>query len=60
MAEGLTQLLGDPNLREMLARMAKLRVRAEYSREAFRRKMGAFYEVVEREVRMRRRGGRAA
>jgi glycosyltransferase involved in cell wall biosynthesis len=53
MAGGILRLIGDPELRTMLARMAKLRVRAEYSREAFHRKMGAFYEIVEREVRAR-------
>ena len=61
LAAGLAKLLGDPDLRTRLADAATQRVRAEYSREAYRRKMAAFYDAIERELRLSRdRGALAA
>lgn len=57
MADGLVRLLEDPGLRSRLARAAKQRVRAEFSRDAYRRKMMAFYSAVERELGRRGGGG---
>jgi glycosyltransferase involved in cell wall biosynthesis len=61
MAGGLATLLADPALGARLACAAVQRVRAEYSREAYRRKMTAFYAAIERELRLSRdRGALAA
>jgi glycosyltransferase involved in cell wall biosynthesis len=49
-ADGLVRLLRDAELRTMLGKIARLRVRELYSREAFRRKMNSFYDLVEREL----------
>jgi glycosyltransferase involved in cell wall biosynthesis len=46
-ADGLVRLLSEPHLRTELARNAKQRVRQKYSREAFERKVHAFYDDVE-------------
>jgi glycosyltransferase involved in cell wall biosynthesis len=58
--EGLTRLLADPALGARLAWAATQRVRAEYSREAYRRKMTAFYDAIERELRVSRERGAVA
>jgi glycosyltransferase involved in cell wall biosynthesis len=50
LGEGLVRLLNSDDRGASLAREAKRRVRAEFSREAFHRKMAAFYARVEREV----------
>jgi glycosyltransferase involved in cell wall biosynthesis len=50
MADGLVRLLDDPVLRTRLARAAMQRVRLEFSRDAYRRKMTAVYDAVEREL----------
>lgn len=59
-ADGLVNLLRDAELRLMLAKIARLRVRELYSREAFQRKTNSFYDLVERELALfhRRRSGR--
>jgi glycosyltransferase involved in cell wall biosynthesis len=44
--EGLLRLLRDPRLRQQLAHNAREHVRAEYSREAFARKVNGFYDAV--------------
>jgi len=60
-SDGLLTLLADPALGARLACAATQRVRAEYSREAYRRKMTAFYDAIERELRLSRdRGALAA
>jgi glycosyltransferase involved in cell wall biosynthesis len=51
MGEGLARLLRDAALRERLATAAKARVREEFSHDAFRRKVTAFYDEVERALR---------
>lgn len=48
MAEGLVRLLADETVRRELAGAARRRVAEEYSPEAFRRKLGRFYEPLER------------
>jgi len=48
--EGLVRLLAAEDRGAALARAARRRVRAEFSRDAFRRKMAAFYAEVEREL----------
>ena len=61
MADGLAQLLADPALRARLVRAAAHRVRSEFSRDAYRRKMTAFYDAVERQLQHARgRGALAA
>ncbi|MBD3162367.1 MAG: glycosyltransferase [Candidatus Eisenbacteria bacterium] len=47
-AAEMARILEDRDLGTMLAKMARLRVREQYSRDAFQRKMGAFYDHVER------------
>jgi glycosyltransferase involved in cell wall biosynthesis len=46
----LACLLEDGPLRTRIASAARERVAREFTREAFRRKMGAFYATVEREL----------
>ncbi|MDF2774384.1 MAG: alpha-D-kanosaminyltransferase [Geminicoccaceae bacterium] len=61
MADGLARLLADPALRARLVRAAAHRVRSEFSRDAYRRKMTAFYDAVERQLQHARgRGALAA
>lgn len=48
--DALARLLESAELRERLAGEARRRVEREFSRQAFRRKMAAFYDRVEREV----------
>jgi glycosyltransferase involved in cell wall biosynthesis len=48
--EALATLLNDNALRLRIATAARERVTREFTREAFRRKMGAFYATVEREL----------
>jgi glycosyltransferase involved in cell wall biosynthesis len=47
LGEGLLRLLADPDLGRALATRARQRVREEYSRDAFLRKLNAFYDLVE-------------
>jgi glycosyltransferase involved in cell wall biosynthesis len=49
--EGLMRLLGDDELRRRLALRARERVRQEYSREAYLRKLNVFYDQVERRLK---------
>ncbi|WP_299567950.1 glycosyltransferase family 4 protein [uncultured Sulfitobacter sp.] len=42
MARGIAALIGDSGLRDRLAKAARTRVQAEYSRPAFERKLGRF------------------
>ncbi len=51
MADGLIELLVEPERGARLAERAASLVEAEYGMEAFRRKLGAFYEVIEERVR---------
>lgn len=60
MADGLARLLDDPALRARLVRAAAHRVRAEYSRDAYHRKMMAFYDAVERQLHLSRSRGALA
>ncbi len=48
MGAALANLLRDDALRERLARRAKARAQQEFSLEAYRRKIGTFYNSVER------------
>ena len=50
LGEGLTRLLGDAHLRQILAARAKRRVQQEFSPEAARRKLLDFYGMLEREL----------
>lgn len=52
MAMGLITLLDDEALREDMAQRARERVAAEYSRQAYRRKLRDFYQGVERACRI--------
>ena len=47
MAQGLVTLLRDPDLRELLATKAKVRIDEEYSPAAFTRKLNTFYHSLE-------------
>lgn len=47
LARGLLELLGDPRLRSRLAARAQERVAAQYSLEAYRRKLLGFYREME-------------
>lgn len=60
LADGLVRLLQDQPLCARLARAAKQRVRSEFSRDAYRRKMMAFYDAVERELHLSRSRGALA
>ncbi|MFN8059955.1 MAG: glycosyltransferase [Vicinamibacterales bacterium] len=57
--EALVALLDDPGRGARLAAAARERVRREYSREAFARKVRAFYADVERRLNERRAAGGA-
>jgi glycosyltransferase involved in cell wall biosynthesis len=54
LAQALTTLMEDPELRLQLARRAKDRVESEFSRAAFARKVRSLYQLVERDVRKTR------
>ncbi|HEX6052244.1 MAG TPA: glycosyltransferase family 4 protein [Gemmatimonadaceae bacterium] len=60
MADGLARLLEDSALRTRLVRAATHRVRSEFSRDAYRRKMMTFYDAVERQLQLSRRRGALA
>jgi glycosyltransferase involved in cell wall biosynthesis len=60
LADALVRLLDDPALRARLVRAATQRVRAEFSRDAYRRKMLAFYDAVDSELRLSRTAGALA
>jgi glycosyltransferase involved in cell wall biosynthesis len=47
LGNGLADLLGDPALRERLARQAKAYVQQEFTPEAAARKLGSFYSMME-------------
>src|SRR5690606_30645805 len=47
---GLARLLGDAELREVLGRQARQRVQEEYTPQAAKRKLLAFYNLLEREM----------
>jgi glycosyltransferase involved in cell wall biosynthesis len=47
---GLARLLQDPELRHVLGRQARQRVQEEFTPQAARRKLLAFYSLVEREL----------
>jgi glycosyltransferase involved in cell wall biosynthesis len=57
MGAGLIRLLSDTGLREELGAAARERVRAEYSQEAFRRKVHGFYDALERTLPTRAQAG---
>jgi len=50
MGRGLVRLLRDRSLAASLAQTAKRRVSQEFTRDAYRRKLGAFYREVEGEI----------
>jgi glycosyltransferase involved in cell wall biosynthesis len=50
LGDGLAQLLTSEELQTRLARNAKQRVQVAFSRQAFERKVAAFYDLVEREL----------
>jgi glycosyltransferase involved in cell wall biosynthesis len=50
MGRGLVRLLRERSLSASLAAAAKRRAREEFTREAYRRKLGSFYREVEEEI----------
>lgn len=52
LGEGLLRLIGDAGLRAALGARARGRVRQEFSPEAFRRKVNAFYDSIEQMLAM--------
>ncbi|MEJ2340429.1 MAG: glycosyltransferase, partial [Gemmatimonadales bacterium] len=51
LAEGLLSVFSDQDRRSRMAADARARVRDEYSREAFHRKLGRFYALLEKKLR---------
>jgi glycosyltransferase involved in cell wall biosynthesis len=47
LGDGLADLLGDPILREQLARQAKAYVQQEFTPEAAHRKLSSFYSMMQ-------------